>query len=180
MTITAINPASSYGMPVILDDAGVPMDYADGIRAIRRQCALSTTEFGALCGVSRRTVEGWEQGRMPSAAALNAIARLLMTATVQIDWDAAHTPASITLTAHRAVAIPGLYPANLIVFPRGEICHFATTANTSQHQCAPSLETSGESAVGARSRNPGIAEPPDERRSDVARLMSSEPEGVAK
>ena len=78
MTITTNNPASRYGMPVILDDdgsvIGSVMDYADGIRAIRRHCALSTTELGAICGVSRRTVEGWECGRTPSAAALNAIA----------------------------------------------------------------------------------------------------------
>ena len=78
MTITTNNPASRYGMPVILDDdgsvIGSVMDYADGIRAIRRHCALSTAELGAICGVSRRTVEGWECGRTPSAAALNAIA----------------------------------------------------------------------------------------------------------
>ena len=132
MTITTNHPASSYGMPVIIDDAGVPMDYADGIKAIRRHFALSTTELGALCGVSSRTVEGWEHGRMPSAAALNSMASLLMTATTLIDWDSAHEPAAITITGHRAVGFRWLYPANLIVFHRGETGHLAATANTSQ------------------------------------------------
>ena len=77
MTITTIHPASSYGMPVIIDDDGSVIDYRDGIQKIRDSLGLSTTELGKLCGVSRRTVEGWEQGRQPSAAALNAMASIV-------------------------------------------------------------------------------------------------------
>jgi DNA-binding transcriptional regulator YiaG len=53
------------------------MDYAPGIRALREKLSLSTQALADLCGVSRRTVEGWEQGRLPSAGALNVMGALL-------------------------------------------------------------------------------------------------------
>lgn len=53
------------------------MDYAPGIKAIRDKCGLTTQALADLCGVSRRTVEGWEQGRMPTAAALNVMSSLV-------------------------------------------------------------------------------------------------------
>lgn len=74
MTITTSHPASSYGLPVILTDGGEPLDYADGIRAIRDRLGWTTAEMASRAGVSPRTVEGWEQGRLPSAAALLALA----------------------------------------------------------------------------------------------------------
>lgn len=77
MKITLHHPASSYGMPVILDDAGRVMDYPDGFRAIRARLGLSVRDVGALCDCSPRTVQGWELGRPPSAAALNALGLLL-------------------------------------------------------------------------------------------------------
>ena len=73
MQIATSHATSSFGMPVIVDDHGAVLDYADGIRRIRRFLELSTREFAKQCGVSQRTVEGWEQGRLPSAQALNAI-----------------------------------------------------------------------------------------------------------
>lgn len=33
------------------------------IKALRKRLGLNTTEFGALVGVSGRTVEDWEQNR---------------------------------------------------------------------------------------------------------------------
>ena len=77
MTITTQHPASSYGMPVILDDDGQVMDYPSGIRAWRQKLGHSTQDLANLCNVSRRTVEGWEQGRTPNAAALNVMRDLL-------------------------------------------------------------------------------------------------------
>lgn len=77
MKVTTNHPSSSYGMPVILADDGALMDYAAGIKAIRRRAGLTTQQLADACGVSRRTVEGWEQGRMPSAAALNVMATLV-------------------------------------------------------------------------------------------------------
>lgn len=74
MRITTEHPSSSYGLPVILTDGGEPLDYADGIRAIRAARGWSTDDLARRCGVSRRTVEGWEQGRLPSAPALLALA----------------------------------------------------------------------------------------------------------
>ena len=77
MEITLNHSASSYGMPVILDDAGNIMDYMPGVKAVRLELLLSTSELAEKCGVSRRTVEGWEQGKIPNAASLNVIGMLL-------------------------------------------------------------------------------------------------------
>ena len=41
------------------------------VRLARQNAGLNTADFGALLGVSGRTVEGWEQGRRtPSGPAL--------------------------------------------------------------------------------------------------------------
>lgn len=77
MQITTNHSASSYGQPVILDDDGSVMDYAPGIKAIREKLSLSTQDLADQCGVSRRTVEGWEQGRMPTTNALIVMGHLI-------------------------------------------------------------------------------------------------------
>jgi ribosome-binding protein aMBF1 (putative translation factor) len=77
MKITCNHSSSSYGVPVILADGGDVMDYAPGIKAVRAKLGLSTQDLAERCNVSRRTVEGWEQGRMPDVAALNVMAQLL-------------------------------------------------------------------------------------------------------
>ena len=77
MQVTTDHPSSSYGVPVILADDGDVMDYAPGIKSVRSSLGLSTQQLADYCGVSRRTVEGWEAGRMPTAAALNVMAGLL-------------------------------------------------------------------------------------------------------
>jgi len=76
MKITTRHPASSYGMPVIIDGGHV-VDYAAGIKAIRAKLGWGTQQLADVCGVSRRTVEGWEMGRPPTAAALNVMADLV-------------------------------------------------------------------------------------------------------
>lgn len=81
MRVTTDHPASSFGQPIILDDAGNPMDYAPGVLAIRRTLDLSRGQLAAACGVHPRTVEGWEQGRRAiPAAALNVLGSLLRAA----------------------------------------------------------------------------------------------------
>ena len=77
MKITCNHSSSSYGVPVILDDRGHVMDYAPGIKTLRAKLGLSTQQLAKSCNVSPRTVEGWEQGRMPDAAALNVMSQLL-------------------------------------------------------------------------------------------------------
>lgn len=77
MRIACNHSSSSYGVPVILGDDGDVIDYAHGIKAVRAKLSLSTHDLAEKCNVSRRTVEGWEQGRMPDAAALNVMAQLL-------------------------------------------------------------------------------------------------------
>ena len=77
MRVTTEHPASTYGKPVIISDKGSVMDYASGTKAVRAKLKLTTKELADACNVSRRTVEGWEQGRPIDAAALNVMARLL-------------------------------------------------------------------------------------------------------
>ena len=77
MVITCKHPASSYGVPVILADDGSVMDYGPGVRAIQDKAGLDNQALADACGVSVRTVEGWRQGRIPTAAALNVMANLV-------------------------------------------------------------------------------------------------------
>jgi putative transcriptional regulator len=49
----------------------------EGIKEARRKTGLNTKEFGALLGVSGRTVENWEQGhRNPSGPAVKMMEQL--------------------------------------------------------------------------------------------------------
>ena len=77
MQITINHPASSFGVPVILDDSGHPLDYADGFRRCRYRLNMSTVEIGKYLGASGRTVEGYEQGRTIPVAALNVLGQLV-------------------------------------------------------------------------------------------------------
>ena len=76
MRVTTNHPSSSYGVPVILADHGGVMDYGPGVKAIREKAGMTTQQLADEIGVSRRTVEGWESGRMPSTLALRALAPL--------------------------------------------------------------------------------------------------------
>lgn len=77
MRLTTDHSASSYGVPVFVDGDNNPIDYADGIRQVRQQKGWSTEKLADLVGVSPRTVEGWEQGRMPSKPALIILSSLI-------------------------------------------------------------------------------------------------------
>jgi DNA-binding XRE family transcriptional regulator len=74
--LTTDHPTSSYNIPVFVE-AGKVIDYPDGIKAIRREKGWSTRDLGQLVGVSPRTVEGWEAGRMPSVIALRMLQKIL-------------------------------------------------------------------------------------------------------
>ena len=77
MKITISHSASSYGVPIILDDSGQPLDYADGLRRCRYRLKMSTVELGRHFGCSGRTIEGYEQGRIIPVAALNVLSVLI-------------------------------------------------------------------------------------------------------
>lgn len=79
MRITANHPASSYGVPVILDDGGSVLDYGPGVALLRRRLGLTQRELAGACGYSVRTVQGWELGRMPEREAVYKLAELLKT-----------------------------------------------------------------------------------------------------
>jgi DNA-binding XRE family transcriptional regulator len=77
MKVTCDHASSSYGIPVILDDRGLVMDYGPGIKAARAKLGFTVAQLAETCGVSDRTMNGWEQGRTPSTAALNVLGKLL-------------------------------------------------------------------------------------------------------
>lgn len=73
MRITCQHPASIAGIPVILGYDGHPCDYGPGMKLVRKQLKMTVREFANACGISHRTAEGWEQGRVPPAATLNLL-----------------------------------------------------------------------------------------------------------
>lgn len=78
MKLVPKHPAT--GKPAILGDDGLPMDTAAAVRAIRRALGLSVAAVGEACGVSPRTVEGWEQGKPMRGPAVLALGGLLARA----------------------------------------------------------------------------------------------------
>lgn len=77
MKLTTNHSASSYGVPVFLDGDGNPMDYAPALRQLRKDKGWSVSDLADQVGVSARTVEGWEQGRLPSKPALIILSKLI-------------------------------------------------------------------------------------------------------
>ena len=45
MTITTKHSTSSHGVPVILDDDGLVMDYGPGVKAIRAMAGMTTQQL---------------------------------------------------------------------------------------------------------------------------------------
>ena len=68
---------SSYGqLMFVIDDN--PVDYYQGLKAIRKQYTLSVKQLSEICGVSASAVESWEQGRRsPSKPATMLLAAWL-------------------------------------------------------------------------------------------------------
>lgn len=62
------HPQSSYGIPVFVGAENNPMDYVDGMIALREWWGLDA--LAEASGVSVRTVEGWCIGRMPGTDSL--------------------------------------------------------------------------------------------------------------
>jgi len=77
LKFTTNHAASSYGVPVIVDADNSVLDYGPGIRLIRKALGLSHEALGQYCGVSGRTVQGWEQGKLPSKPVLKLLWCLL-------------------------------------------------------------------------------------------------------
>lgn len=77
MRLTTDHSMSSYGIPIFVDGGNNPIDYADGFRRVRQLKKWTTADLAEQLGVSARTVEGWEQGRMPSKPALFILSKLI-------------------------------------------------------------------------------------------------------
>jgi hypothetical protein len=75
MKITCHHPASSYGIPVILDDDGEPMDYTPGLKAVLKKIGWTREQAAIEAGYkSARSIEKFFQGVPPSAQLLNRLA----------------------------------------------------------------------------------------------------------
>ena len=70
MRLTTDHPQSSYGIPIFMDAKNNPVDYRDGINWIKKSKNLNSQGLADKLGLSRRTVEDWCAGQMPSKVAL--------------------------------------------------------------------------------------------------------------
>lgn len=59
MKITTEHSASSYGIPVVLDDAGNLMGQIEGLSLALERLGWDRATLAERTGKSRRTVEGW-------------------------------------------------------------------------------------------------------------------------
>ena len=50
---------------------------ADRLRETRQKCGLSQSQASVAWGISKRTLQGWEQGKEPRGLYLQAIERIL-------------------------------------------------------------------------------------------------------
>ena len=71
--ITTKHESSRYGMPVFLSRGNRFVPYKDGLEMFIVMLGTNKHEIAEECGVSVRTVEGWLQGKMPTAAAMNVL-----------------------------------------------------------------------------------------------------------
>lgn len=69
--------SSSNGFPVFIYEDGQPMDYALALNQLRKNKGWSVRDAAEKVGVSPRTWEGWEQGRMPSKTALLLLSHII-------------------------------------------------------------------------------------------------------
>jgi DNA-binding transcriptional regulator YiaG len=68
---------SSSSCPVFVYEDGQPMDYALALNQLRKNKGWSVRDAAEKVGVSPRTWEGWEQGRMPSKTALLLLSHII-------------------------------------------------------------------------------------------------------
>ena len=61
----------------MLDDKNWPLNYPDGVRLFRETMGWTREELALATGSSMRTVEGWENGRMPGGSAIILMGILL-------------------------------------------------------------------------------------------------------
>ena len=59
MQITTRHPASKYGHPVIINDAGTVLDIKDGLFLALQTLGWSRADLAAQTGISKRTIENY-------------------------------------------------------------------------------------------------------------------------
>lgn len=70
MRLTTDHPQSSYGMPIFVDSNNAPVDYVAGVNWIKFNFGLTAQTLAGKIGVSKRTVDDWCTGQIPSKTAL--------------------------------------------------------------------------------------------------------------
>lgn len=69
--IRVTEPTTAPGAVVFLDtEDNQIIEPAEGLQRLRRQLGMSVAEFAQLVGKSKRTIEGYEQGRAPDKTVL--------------------------------------------------------------------------------------------------------------
>lgn len=76
LELTTAHSASSYGQPVFVLN-GELIEYAEGVKSLRELKGWSVAEMAGHMGASKRTVEGWEQGRPVKLMALKLMETFL-------------------------------------------------------------------------------------------------------
>lgn len=76
MKLTTDHSQAINGIPVFVDD-GILIDYIPAIKQVRKAQGWTVAQLADHCGVSWRTVQGWEMGRVPSKPALKLIGLLI-------------------------------------------------------------------------------------------------------
>ena len=79
LKLTTNHALSSYKIPVFVDGDNNILDYSKGIKKLRKFKRWSTRELADNLGYSPRTIEGWEQGRIPPLVALKLLQTILST-----------------------------------------------------------------------------------------------------
>ena len=77
MKLTTNHENSKNGIPVFVDDDGRVMDYAYGVRTLRKNNKWSVKDLANRVGVSHRTVENWEQSRTIGRQSLMLLKNLM-------------------------------------------------------------------------------------------------------
>lgn len=78
MLITTDHPASSNGLPVILDDEGNLLIYDEGLRRARSMLGWSQTRLASESGVSLGSIRSYERStRIPGNATLYTLMKAL-------------------------------------------------------------------------------------------------------
>ena len=78
--LTTDHSASSYGMPIFVDEKNNPLDYGVGLKQVAKDQGWTTKQLAEKLGVESPTIHNWYQGRrMIPKTALLLLSHLLQS-----------------------------------------------------------------------------------------------------